>query len=539
MESHLKAVSFRQSQTLDQISVGIMSESETMISIESSDTTLVSSKGNICATENSQTENIGDGASNPVDYEEKCSVNESEQSLESSITITGDGETQQDGPSFCTSSSPSSEAFTVCNTASFNWRTFSDNDYAEWNTTKQPNKRVPLVSFFSIVKVKRCPTTVGDRPPKPPLQQLVEERVSGNLCATTRVWVGDFDHFDCIPSLLKCYSVWFATRDWRLQEFEFEATNVPALGFEMLYKWMRTTEIPELKKIVPTLQAAKYLKVSLLETELWKRVSDESVREKSAFECFVQAQKLADLAELREIMLSRIRNYFLPLVGSQHFHDLEVDTVEQLLLRDTLGVNSEMEVFFAVLRWVGHNPDMVPKRLPHMQRLLDCVRFHYMPMTFLFSLRESCTRVDKREIFRPDPVLLALNTDPRTMSRMEDAMAFIGTRCQYRTDEFLLMCSRKALELVYPRLWQYHPKCPYHTEKLVYPYKHKFTASEFTEYVASLQGEWSGDGPEDCGKSQVVDLEPDILISIRDGKKTAADDSPSAAPTPNPGRMRE
>ncbi|EDV34375.1 uncharacterized protein Dana_GF21280 [Drosophila ananassae] len=519
-----------------------MSDSETTARAESSDTTLVSSKENINASEIPETENIGDGASKPGASEAKSSSsdNVSEYSLESNQTITGDAGTQEDDPSSCPPSSSSSDAYTACNTAAFHWRTFTDNDYADWNTIKQLNKRVPFISFFSILKVKQCPTTVGDQQSKPTLQKLVEERVACNLCATTRIWVGDFDHFDCIPSLLKCYSVWFATRDWRLQEFEFEPNDVPAVGFEMLYKWMRTTEIPELENIVPTLQAAKHLKVSLLETELWKRVSHDSVREKLAFRCYVQAQKLPELAELREIMLSRIRNYFLPMVGSQHFLDLDVDALEQLLLRDTLGVNSEMEIFFAVLRWVGHCPELVHKRLPHMQRLMDCVRFHYVPMTFLFSLRESCTRTDKREIFRPDPVLLALNTDPRTMSRMEDAMAFIGTRCQYNTDEFVLMCSRKALELVYPRLWQYHPKCSYHAPKLVFPYKHKFTATDFSEYIASLQEAWSGDGPEDWGKSQMEDLEPDILISIRDGKKTAkSDEVRSATPTPSSARRRK
>nr|XP_017092918.2 uncharacterized protein LOC108122709 [Drosophila bipectinata] len=383
------------------------------------------------------------------------------------------------------------------------------------------NTEIPLRSFFSILKMNQCPKTVSDKPPKPSLLSLAEERLAKNLCATTCVWIGEHTHFDCIPGLLKCYSVWFATRDWRLQEFTFEEKNVPALGFEMLYKWMRTTEVPELKNVVPTLQAAKHLKVEILYDALWARMCHESVQEKVAFRCYLQAQNLPELGILRETMLGRVRNYFLPLVGSEDFIDLEVGVLEQLLLLDSLGVNSEMEVFFAVLRWVGHRPELVSERLPHLQRLMDCVRFPYMPMKFLVSLRNSTVHPDQKELCRKDPVLLAFNKDPKTMDRISDAVTFMGSRCQHDIKKFMEMCRRKFVQLVYPRKWQYHPKCSYHVrhEKSRFPHTHQFTATDFADYVESLQEEWSGDGPEDSGKSQMEDLEVDIIFTLKDEQR--------------------
>ncbi|KAH8317433.1 hypothetical protein KR074_000516, partial [Drosophila pseudoananassae] len=407
--------------------------------------------------------------------------------------------------------------------ASFKWKTFSDEEYADWKEMSKKNTQVPLRSFFDILKMKQYPMAVADRPPKPSLLSLAEERLAKNLCASTCVWIGKDTYFDCIPSLLKCYSVWFATRDWRLQEFKFEANDVPAIGFEMLYKWMRTTEVPELDNVVPTLQAANHLKVSLLYDGLWARVCDESVQEKIAFRCYLQAQNLPQLGQLREIMLIRVRNYFLPLVGSQEFMDLDVNVLEKILLLDTLGVNTEIEVFFAVLRWVGNCPKLVNERLPHLQRLMECVRFQYMPTAFLFDLRNSCNRADNSELFRSDPVIVALNQDPQTMEHMTDAITFIGTRCQCDTKEFMEMCRRKVFPLVYPRKWQYHSKCSYHVRhnKSSFPHTNSFTAADFNAYVESLQEEWSGDGPADLGKSQMEDLDEDILFSLRDGSSSA------------------
>ncbi|KAH8419890.1 hypothetical protein KR009_003500, partial [Drosophila setifemur] len=399
------------------------------------------------------------------------------------------------------------------NAAALMWKTFADEEYSDWNSFRECRSQVPLRSLFSYLAVKPCPVSVGNLPHKKPVAELLEEQVDQNMGACACIQIGDNHKYQCIPNLLRCFSVWFSHRDWRTTQFAFDELDLPPAGFEALYEWMRTQKVPDPKWTVPALQAAKHLKVHLLEAELWKVLSHESVREKAAFRAFQQAASLPELGQLRELMLARLRNFFLPLVGSPEFLELPVEALEQLLKRNSIGVNSEMEVFFTALRWLGHRPRRVPERLQHLRRLMGCVRFEYLPMSFLFSLRESCQRADKRDLFRPDPVLLALNSDPQTLAKLEDAMAFIGTRCQYDdTDQFLSICARHSIKLTLPRHWLYHRQCPYHLTKLVFPHRHSFTASDFGEFLASLQEDWAGDGPEDWGRSQIQSLEPDALL---------------------------
>ncbi|KAH8366669.1 hypothetical protein KR084_011335 [Drosophila pseudotakahashii] len=395
--------------------------------------------------------------------------------------------------------------------AELRWKTFTDAEFAGWRNFKKNDYKVPLRSIFTYLTVRPCPVTIRNVPPKTPVNQVVAQMLKGNHGAFTRVKIGE-QRFKCISNLLKCYSVWFANRDWRMISFRFEDREVPARGFAAVYEWMRTEQLPELKSAVAAMQAARHLGVHLCAKDCWHVLSRDEVREKKAFLVFQEAKRLPALAEVCESMLGRLRNCFLALVGSPEFLELEGRALAIILRQDSIGVNSEMEVFFAVLRWLGHAD--VQRRMSHMPRLMSCVRFNHLPLTFLFSLRESMNRADKDELYRPDPVLLAFHRDPETMALLENAMSFIGLRCQYDdTDELLGVCNEHGIDVVFPRQWVYHPACPYHLQPLTFPYQHRFTATEFGEYIASIQEEWSGEGPEDHGKSLVLDLEKEPLLS--------------------------
>ncbi|XP_034129877.1 kelch-like protein 41 [Drosophila guanche] len=160
-------------------------------------------------------------------------------------------------------------------------------------------------------------------------------------------------------------------------------------------------------------------------------------------------------------MLRRIRNYFLALVGSKYFAELTVDDLEDLLKRDSIGVNSEIEVFLLVLRWLNLAGD---KRLKHLGRLLDCVRFNLMPIAFLWTLRDGFTHPDKDHLFSADPMLLAFNSDPKTETLLTDAMSHVATADSFMGDHntYLEHMNLHLLPPTYPRKHGYHHKLPYH-----------------------------------------------------------------------------
>ncbi|XP_017054911.1 uncharacterized protein LOC108097245 [Drosophila ficusphila] len=394
--------------------------------------------------------------------------------------------------------------------AELRWKMFTDEEYADWKTFRKRNFKVPLRSVFSYLDVKPCPVTISTNQTKMPVLRVLSTMIEGNYGAFAHIQIGD-KTFRCIPNLLKCYSVWFANRDWRINHFRFPEREVPARGFEVLYRWMRTEQLPDFNTSVSTLQVSRHLQVHMLEKVCWEILSDSSVREKVAFQVYLEAKRLPALQLVCEVMLNRLRYSFLALVGSSEFLDLPVEVMELILRRDSIGVNSEMEVFFAALRWLGHKN--VSKRLKYLRRLMACVRFHHLPMTFLFSLRESITRPDKEELFRPDPVLKAFHADPETMTKLEHAMSFIGVRCQYDdTEEFLSVCEAHGISVVFPRHWVYHAKCPYHKKNLTFPYQHRFTATDFDNYIDSIQKIWAGKGPADHGQSLITEIDYDPLL---------------------------
>ncbi|EDW50246.1 uncharacterized protein LOC6610530 [Drosophila sechellia] len=397
------------------------------------------------------------------------------------------------------------------------WKTFTDEEYSDWKTFKDSNYKVPLLSVFSYVKCKPVIIEMPNVPPKTSGPRLMTKILKSNYGAIALVLIGE-KKFRCIPCVLKCFSVWFSIRDWRITRFKFKESEVPPRGFEVVYEWMCSNQLPKFEDLLPALQVACHLKVTLLEKEIWKILSDDSVREKVAFLVYLDARRVPGLGALCEAMLTRFRKYFLALVGSPDFVHLSVDVLEDLLRQDSIGVNSEMEVFFAVTRWLGHSRN--PKRQEHLQRLMKCVRFHHMPITFLFSLRESFNHPDKSNLFRNDPVMLAFSMDSEMMDTLEHAIYFIGVRSQCGgINDFLDICESHHMEVVLPRLWVYHVNCPYHLRTIDFPYQHRFTATDFSAYINSIQKEWSGKGPPDNGKDLVIDVELDPLLDGHEDEK--------------------
>ncbi|XP_002132453.2 uncharacterized protein [Drosophila pseudoobscura] len=362
---------------------------------------------------------------------------------------------------------------------------------------------VPQRSLFNFLPLQDNPIYVGTLPHKKPISEILAEQVRDNAGATLEVNI-EGSRFYCIPNLVKCYSVWFARCDWRASSFNFSPSEVPARGFKCAYEWMRLQKPPSSSDVVETLQVAKYLKIGLLEPKCWEVLASNSLREKAAFMVFRKAKAYPELRDLCNAMNGRIRNYFLALVGSKYFTELSVDDLENLLMRNTIGVNSEIEVFFLVLRWMNLARD---ERVKHLGRLMNCVRFNLMPIVFLWTLRDGFTHPDKAHLFSADPILLAFNTDPTTETILTDAMSYVAMADSFNgdRDRYLNHMKVHRLPVTKPRKYVYHLNCPYHKYVLGVSVTHNFNANEFEEYIGSLQELWEGDGPPSHGDELVVD----------------------------------
>ncbi|XP_034483786.1 uncharacterized protein LOC117788942 [Drosophila innubila] len=364
------------------------------------------------------------------------------------------------------------------------WKTFTDYEYASGTIKVE----VPKKSIFEFLEFKEKPICLFNVPEKVPLTDIVDDMLTNNKGAYMCIEIGS-RIFHCIPSLLKVYSPWFANQKWDVNNFKFDERDVPPNAFKVIYNWMRKKTAIKLRKAVKVMQAAKYLKIDLVVEECWKLFSKPNVREKIAFELFWEASNLSELDQLRYVMLSRIRFYFLPMVGTESFLKLTLVQLNSLLKLDSIGVNSEVEVFFAAIRWISYNST---ERLPHIKAIMECIRFPYMSMSTLFAIREETAYHESQGINCAEYVLLQLRKDADIKIMLYNAMSYISLFMQNESEDDT---EERIQRFIHPRRWIFNPKSPYHLPRLIYPYKHSITYSDFMNFIQSIQLDWVGEKP--------------------------------------------
>lgn len=106
--------------------------------------------------------------------------------------------------------------------------------------------------------------------------------------------------------------------------------------------------------------------------QCWAFVDNGDVfNEDTAFLLYVDA-KAKNVEEVRELMIPRIQDFFLILVSSQDWLELNVDDVKNLLSSNYIRINCEMEVFMSAVRWLKYD---WTNRDKNKYEVLSCVRF--------------------------------------------------------------------------------------------------------------------------------------------------------------------
>lgn len=93
------------------------------------------------------------------------------------------------------------------------------------------------------------------------------------------------------------------------------------------------------ENVLDIFNAAKYLKIRDLIEQCWAFIDNPDVfTEDTAFLLYIDA-KDKNLPEVRELMLPRIQKFFLMLVSSQDWLELELDDVQNFLQSNYICVN--------------------------------------------------------------------------------------------------------------------------------------------------------------------------------------------------------
>ncbi|ELT88346.1 hypothetical protein CAPTEDRAFT_89766 [Capitella teleta] len=94
----------------------------------------------------------------------------------------------------------------------------------------------------------------------------------------------------------------------------------------------------------------------------------------------------AGLHELRDDIMRYISQHFNEIVNTKGFLNLTLSYLLMLLSSDDLCVMSELEVFYAVVKWVDFQRQ---DRMTHAEALLKCVRFRLLDPDILATKVET------------------------------------------------------------------------------------------------------------------------------------------------------
>ncbi|XP_030768375.1 uncharacterized protein LOC115891916 [Sitophilus oryzae] len=257
-------------------------------------------------------------------------------------------------------------------------------------------------------------------PEKQNLYLELYQRITNNTNADCKVYI-DNEEFSCHLIVLQCYSELFdAYVAVKKVELPSDKCSVAAFGF--IYGWMITGEPSyvhlDRQNVLDIFVSAKYLKIKDLVEQCWAFIDNMDVfNEDTAFLLYMDAKKRS-LPEVKELMLPRIKAFFLILVSSQEWLDLEVEDVRNLLKSNYISINCEMEVFMSAVRWLKYDWQ---NRDKYKYEVLECVRFGNIAPWQLVDI--------KRNPENPD--FMELAKDLRICKMIDDGLAFVIIKYWY------------------------------------------------------------------------------------------------------------
>ncbi|XP_044754523.1 uncharacterized protein LOC123313627 [Coccinella septempunctata] len=264
-------------------------------------------------------------------------------------------------------------------------------------------------------------------PEKKNLYLELYSRITNYTNADCKVYI-DNEEFNCHLLVLQCYSELF-DEYIAVKKVELPSDKCSASSFAFIYEWMITGE-PSYKElnrdnVLDIFISAKYLKIKDLMEQCWAFIDNVEVfSEDTAFFLYMDA-KSKGYEEVQELMLPRIQGFFLMLVSSQDWLELQVEDVKNLLQSNYICVNCEMEVFMSAVRWLKHD---WANRDKFKYEVLSCVRFGNIAPWQLVDI--------KRNPENPD--FMELAKDPVICKMIDDGLAFVIIKYWYgqENDDF-------------------------------------------------------------------------------------------------------
>lgn len=209
---------------------------------------------------------------------------------------------------------------------------------------------------------------------------LNEMRRSGELCDIVLESAGRklSAHKIVLSAVIPYFRVMFTTD---MMEATQKVISIHELDGDTLEQLVCFAYTGELKISAGNVQSimigANFLQLDAVVEEcssfLMARLSASNVLAVRSFCCSLGCQCIKALSE------NFIRKHFISICRSEDFLQLPLNEAVSILSDDCIYVESEEDVFNAVIFWIQHDP----RRQEHSAKMLSCVRLHLLKPSFL------------------------------------------------------------------------------------------------------------------------------------------------------------
>ncbi|KAJ0180647.1 hypothetical protein K1T71_004051 [Dendrolimus kikuchii] len=257
----------------------------------------------------------------------------------------------------------------------------------------------------------------------PKKQDLFKEfyrRIYNYINTDTVIHIGE-DEFHCHHMVLQVYSAFFEMNSSR--DIELPGSNVTPEAFQAVYEWMifsgmESNKVLKRENVLDLFCAAQYLGIKDLEDQCWSFIVNEHLfTEDTAFALFREARSKG-MTPVMDLMVPRVMRFFLPLVASRDFLNLEPEEVMVFLKSNYISVTSEIEVLMAGVRWL-HGDWAARKRFA--VDVMKCVRFGLISPWQLVDIKRN---PDNAEI-------LEIVNEPEIQQMVDDGLAYVIIKYWY------------------------------------------------------------------------------------------------------------
>ncbi|XP_064071769.1 uncharacterized protein LOC113399806 [Vanessa tameamea] len=257
-------------------------------------------------------------------------------------------------------------------------------------------------------------------PKKQDIFQEFYKRIHNFINTDTVVHIGD-EEFHCHRIVLQIYSSYFNMNVQR--EFDLSSASISPETFHIIYEWMlfsgtESNKILKRDNVLDLFCAAQYLEIKDLQDQCWSFIMNENLfNEDTAFALYREA-RCKNVTAVKELMVPRIMRFFLPLVASNDFLQLEPEEIITFLKSNYICVTSEIEVLMAGVRWLKANWS---NRSPFVVDVMRCVRF---------GLISPWQLVDIKRNPENNEILEIVNT-PEVQQMVDDGLAYVIIKYWY------------------------------------------------------------------------------------------------------------